>query len=239
MAKLNKEDIILIAKEKGLKVLNPDDYINLTTDNLVFECENGHHFNAKLKDVRDFSNFECFECAKQQVKYVSRPPIKSGYRVIGFDQATQNFGISVYDDGKLVYFDVIHFIGETGERLVHIADFVDRVCKEWVPDFVVFEDIQMQGNQYNGYHTFKILAELLGVVRMVLLKNKVKNECVLNKVWQAQFGIGGKDRITQKLNVVSKVESMFGIKVSDDIADAILIGKYGVSKTSKKEGKLF
>lgn len=238
MSKLSKEDITSIAKEKKLIIINPNDYISLTNNNLIFQCENGHNFVAKLKDVRDLQNFECPECIKQEVKYVNKPPKKSGYRIIGFDQATQNFGISVYDDGKLVYYDVIRFIGETGERLVNIADFVDRVCKEWTPDFVVFEDIQIQGNQQGGYHTFKILAELLGVVRMVLLKNKVKNECVLNKVWQAQFGIGGKDRITQKLNVVNKVESIFGIKVIDDIADAILIGKYGVNK-HRKDNKLF
>lgn len=239
MARLSKEDILAIAKEKGLSILNPNEYVSLTSDNLIFECQKGHTFAAKLKDVRDFSGFECPECSKQEVKYVNKPPVKNGLRVIGFDQATQNFGISVYDDGKLVYYDVVRFVGETTERLVHIADFVDKVCKEWLPDFVVFEDIQMQGNQYNGYHTFKILAELLGVVKMVLVKNRVKNECVLNKVWQAQFGIGGKDRITQKLNVVSKVESMFGIKVIDDIADAILIGKYGANKLAKREGRLF
>lgn len=39
--------------------------------------------------------------------------------------------------------------------------------------------------------------------------------------------IGGKDRISQKRNVVKKVKELFGIDVSDDIADAILIGKWG------------
>ena len=240
MSRLSGEEIQTIAKEKGLRVLNPEEYINLTSDNLVFECENGHHFNAKLKDVRDLASFGCYDCMKQQVKYVSQPPIKTGYRVVGFDQATQNFGVSVYDDGKLVYYDIVRFIGETDERLVNIADFVDKVCKNWTPDKIIFEDIQLHNNQYGGYHTFKVLAELLGVVKMVINKNKIPYDCVLNKVWQAKFNIGGKDRISQKLQVIDKVEKLFGIKVSDDIADAIMIGKYGVEqKKGNKNEKLF
>lgn len=50
--------------------------------------------------------------------------------------------------------------------------------------------------------------------------------------------IGGKDRASQKKNVIAKVKSMFGIDVSDDVADAILIGKYGC-KENVKSNKLF
>lgn len=237
MAKLSKADIIEIAKNKGLIIINPDDYINLESSNLIFECKNGHTFIGDLKSVRDNKSFYCPLCDKQEVSYVSEPPVKSGFRVIGFDQATQNFGISVYDDGKLVYYDVAKFGGETEERLVSIANFVDAVCKEWCPDFVMFEDIQLQQNQHGGYNTFKVLAELLGIVKMVLTKNKVKHECVLNKVWQAYFNIGGRDRISQKLMVVARVEELFGIRVIDDIADAILIGKYGHTLLNKVPNK--
>lgn len=52
--------------------------------------------------------------------------------------------------------------------------------------------------------------------------------------------IGGKDRVSQKKNVIAKVKSMFGIEVSDDVADAILIGKYGCTDSvSSNSGKLF
>ena len=49
--------------------------------------------------------------------------------------------------------------------------------------------------------------------------------------------IGGKDRATQKKNVIAKVKSMFNIDVTDDVADAILIGKYGCAE--KTNSKLF
>ena len=58
---------------------------------------------------------------------------------------------------------------------------------------------------------------------------------VSNKVWQSKYMIAGKDRVTQKNNVIKKVKMLFGVDVSDDIADAILIGKYAVDM--KRLGK--
>lgn len=239
MARLTTEQIQAITKEKGLKLINPHEYISLAADNLVFTCAQGHTFISSLKDVRALKGYNCPECEKQTVVSVKEPPVKTGYRVVGFDQATQNFGVSVYDDGKLVYYDVIRFVGSTEERLYKAFCFVDFVCQEWKPDYVVYEDIQLQGTNYTGYHTFKVLAELLGVVEAALEKNNMKCECVLNKVWQAQFNISGKDRMSQKQAVIKRVEEMFSIRVNDDIADAILIGKYGVRKMSSKAERLF
>lgn len=236
MSRLTKEDILNIARSKDLLLVNPDDYVNLEESNLIFECNNKHRFIGNLKAVRDISTFACPVCERQEVTYVSAPPKKNGYRIIGFDQATQNFGVSVFDDGKLVYFDVMHFTGETEIRLLNIFKFIEAVCKEWEPDYVMFEDIQMQ---QGAYTTFKVLGELLGVVKIALMKNGIKHDCVLNKIWQAQFAIGGKDRISQKLNVINKVKLMFNVDVTDDAADAILIGKYAVNTKLKTTTKLF
>ena len=243
MSKLTESEIVEIAKSKHLTVLNPEEYINLTSDNLKFKCENGHEFNATLKLIRDFSNFKCPICEKQPVEYRTKPPKKQDgvFRIIGFDQATNNFGISVYDEDKLVYFDVFHFEGETEERLVQIANAITFICREWQPNYVMFEDIQLQTNGIGGYNTFKVLAELMGVVKVILTANKVPHTCVLNKIWQSEFNIGGKDRATQKANVIEKVYKIFDIKVSDDVADAILIGKYAVERRlrNKRIEKLF
>lgn len=155
---------------------------------------------------------------------------------MGWDQATQNFGISIFDDGRLVYYDVIQFVGETEERLVKIFNFLQYFIEVCEPDFVMFEDIQLQANgaSQTMFNTFKVLAELMGVVKMVLTKNKIRHECVLNKVWQSQFNIAGKQRMEQKKNVMKKVKQLFDIDVTDDVADAILIGKYAYNKYCKQ-----
>jgi Holliday junction resolvasome RuvABC endonuclease subunit len=105
---------------------------------------------------------------------------------------------------------------------------------------VIVEDIQLQQGAIGGYNAFKVLAGLLGVVKAVLAKHKIPHKEVLNKVWQAKFMIAGKDRNTQKKNVVSKVQQLFGIKVTDDVADAILIGKWAADQRNNVSvNKLF
>lgn len=232
MARLSKETLLDIANSKDLEVNNIEDYVNLQSE-LVFKCKKcGKPLISSFENIRN-ENWTCPICSVQEVKYVGKPPQKSGYRIIGCDQATQKFGISVFDDGKLVYFDCIEFQGELDARYASIYSFMDRVLKHWEPDLVVIEDIQLQQGTTGGYNAFKVLGGLLGVMKAVIAKHKIPHKEVLNKVWQAKFMIGGKDRMTQKRNVVKKVHDLFNIDVSDDIADAILIGKWASMERAK------
>lgn len=227
MSKLGAAELIAIAEEHNLVIRNITEYQNLKSD-LTFRClECGKDFVSNIETVRN-KNFTCPHCSEQLVVRRCQPPVKKGYRVIGCDQATQHFGISVFDDGILVFYDCIEFQGELDCRYAKIYAFMESVIENWKPDFVVIEDIQLQkSSAIGGYTAFKVLGGLLGIMKAVLRKHEVEYVEVLNKVWQAKFMIGGKDRATQKANVIKKVKSMFDIDVNDDTADAILIGKYG------------
>lgn len=239
MAKLSYEELLHIAATKKLVVADILKYENLKTD-MVFTCkECKNRIVSNFESIRH-PNWKCPHCDGQKVSYVGKPPKKEGYRIIACDQATQNFGISIYDEGKLVYFDVMEFSGELDKRYANIMKFMENVVSNWEPDLVVLEDIQLQQNSYGGYNAFKVLAGLLGVIKAVLAKHNVNHIEVLNKVWQAKFMISGKDRATQKKNVVKKVKELFDVNVSDDVADAILIGKWAVSERKGKNNvKLF
>lgn len=226
MAKLSKEELLDIASSRELIIEDVAEYVNLQSD-MVFVCKKcGKRFISNFSTIRNV-NWKCSSCEGQSdVKYVGKPPKKTGYRIIGCDQATQKFGISVFDDGKLVYYDCIEFNGELDERYGQIMTFMENVVDYWEPDFVMLEDIQLQQGSVGGYNAFKVLGGLLGIIKAVLAKKKIPHKEVLNKVWQAKFMISGKDRATQKKNVVAKVKTLFSISVTDDIADAILIGRY-------------
>lgn len=49
--------------------------------------------------------------------------------------------------------------------------------------------------------------------------------------------IGGKTRIEQKKGAITKVKEMYGIEVCDDVAEAILLGKYSVDMLKKETVK--
>ena len=106
------------------------------------------------------------------------------------------------------------------------------VAEEWAADFVMFEDIQYQ--QQAGVVTFKILAEVLGVAIAAAEEAKLEYDVVFNKTWQADFNIAGSNRVAQKKNVIDRVKEYFGIDVTDDVGDAILIGRYAANRLHEK-----
>jgi Holliday junction resolvasome RuvABC endonuclease subunit len=88
----------------------------------------------------------------------------------------------VLDNGKIIV--VEHFIctGELGDRLVQLRNKINTLIDEHNIDEVVFEDIQLQdvnGNKETGIKTFKVLAEVFGVVYELLSERKIKNTAVL------------------------------------------------------------
>ena len=68
---------------------------------------------------------------------------------------------------------------------------------------------------------------LLGVVQTACTAAKISFEVVSPNVWRKYAGTNGKNRQEEKILSVAAVHQKYGIKVSDDVAEAILIGRYG------------
>ena len=103
------------------------------------------------------------------------------------------------------------------------------VIEEWEPDYIVFEDIQYQ----NNYQTYKKLAMLLGLLIVAAKNGGVEWDVVPPVTWRSHFNISGK-RETVKKQAIMKVATMYNINVVDDVAEAILIGKYYIDKSLAK-----
>ena len=86
------------------------------------------------------------------------------------------------------------------------------------------EDIQYQ---YGAVLTYKILAMLLGIIEVACNEANVKYEVVSPNVWRKYAGTAGKSRREEKMLSVAVVKEKYGVKVTDDVAEAILIGRYG------------
>ena len=236
MAKLNEQEIKGILDSKGLICLDIDKYSNLDTI-LTFKCKNNHTLEASIRSVRN-AHFKCPECEGQaSIGIVNniQPPPKTGYRIVAIDNATKNAGVSIFDDNKLTFYHLYQYDGDTITRMVNNRQFLENVVIDlWQADMIVIEDIQYQNN---NIMTFKTLAMLLGSSLVSCAAKHIKVETVLSKVWRSNFMIGGKTRIEQKKQAIDKVKLMYGIDVVDDIAEAILLGKYAVDKLNVKEVK--
>lgn len=237
MARLTHQQIYEEVQAAGYELIDDSKYTNMQS-RIIIKCPQGHLIETCLADFRHPS-FTCPVCDKD-VHFVnpSVVPFKGdAYRIIAFDQATEKFGLSIFDDGQLVFYSLYTFSGDMLSRLTKIKKFIsDIVIKEWKPDFVMMEDIQYQKN---GILTFKVLAMLLGIIQVSCNEADVPFEAVSPNVWRKYAGTAGKDRRQEKLLSVAVVKEKYDIKVSDDIAEAILIGHYGARMHKKDPGMAF
>lgn len=225
---LSKQQIELEVTEKGLKLVSAADYKNLEST-IIVECDKGHVFTTTLSDVR--KGKICSQCSRQGVNLKEGVPTKTGYRIIALDQASNLIGVSIWDNGKLVYARRVQLTGEVEQRYEQLFTFLTKeVIPQWRPDELVFEDIQYQNNAI----THKILGGVLGICKLAATLYKIPHEVVLNKVWQSDFNIKGVSRTEQKNNTIATVEELFNVVTNDDIADSILLGYYIVRKRTDK-----
>lgn len=225
MARLSDEQITKEITDKGFKVVDISNYQNVKTP-LKIKCKHEHEIEADLFSIRK-KTFRCPNCHGGEIEILENPPQKKGYRVIALDNATQNMGVSIFDDGELVYFTLLKFNGtDFDKRMVRIRDVVvDVIIEEWQPDHLVFEDIQYQ----NNYNTYKKLAMLLGMLTVEANSREIPNALVPPVTWRSHFQISG-NRTAVKNKAINLIAEMYNKIVIDDIAEAILLGRYFCDK---------
>lgn len=153
------------------------------------------------------------------------------HNLLALDQASKTTGWAVYKDNKLVEFG--HFTFEDvdiGVRLNKIRDKVAELIMDYDIDFVAFEDIYMDGQRVNNVQTFKVLAEVFGVIYELITDLEIEHEAVLAGTWKSTLGIKGADRPAQKRNAQKWVITNYEAKPTQDECDAICIGAHILKK---------
>ena len=155
------------------------------------------------------------------------------HNLLALDQSSHITGYAIFKDGKLEKFGKFD-CNETdiGERLLSIRNKVKNLILDNEINEVVFEDIQMQGNVANNVQTFKILAEVFGIVYELATEMKIKNSAVLSTVWKSALSIKGRSRPEQKRAAQAYVVNKYNQKPTQDECDAICIGEYCLGKTA-------
>lgn len=153
--------------------------------------------------------------------------------LLALDQSSHTTGYAIFKDNKLIkasHFDASG--SDLGDRLVDIKRKVINLIQEYEIDEVVFEDIQLQnvnGSREAGIKTFKILAEVYGVLSELFSEIKMPYDVAMPIKWKAHFHIAGKGRTQEKKMSQAQVLSTYGLKCTEDEADAVCIGGYYLS----------
>jgi len=150
------------------------------------------------------------------------------YYYLAFDQASGTTGYSIFTDDGLVKYGKFSTKGHDFlEKVTETCDFIEGIVKEFQERGKVevhLEDIQLQANA----KTYKQLAQLQGAISD-RLRNKLNVEIedfTLASVWKSTSNVRGKNRTEQKRNAQRIVLEEFGVAVTQDEADAILLGKH-------------
>ena len=163
-------------------------------------------------------------------------------RLLALDQATRTTGYAIFIDGKLELHDKFTVDDECiGERLHKIREKIATLVMDYDIDYVGFEDIQLQETvngkeSVNNVQTFKVLAEVFGILEELFVELKIPHTAVLSSSWKSTLGIKGRTRPDQKRNAQLYIETTYNVKPTQDEADAICIGCHYCAKASMDEG---
>lgn len=153
-------------------------------------------------------------------------------KILALDLSTKSTGYAVYNDNELIDYGCITATStDFIKRIQKIIKELNIKLQEHKPDKVVAEEVRPEGTGYGvgNLHTHKTLMYLQAAVAFLLHEQyaAVPFEFVYPSSWRATCGIKngrGIKRSTAKAADVEWAEKTFGIKVNDDIADAIGIG---------------
>lgn len=149
-------------------------------------------------------------------------------RLLALDQSSKITGWSVFDNQQNLI-DFGHFTitdSDIGVRLEKIRNEVARLISDYDIDYLIMEDIQYQPNVGGNIQTFKVLAEVFGVIYELATELDIPSSSVLAAQWRSVVGIKGKVRVEQKKNAQQYISKTYALTPTEDEADSICIGIY-------------
>lgn len=224
MARITLNEIAQELAQDNWKVLSTD-YQNLDTE-MEFLCNEGHKVFAPWKQIR--LKRECPVCKQNKFKNQKQTIVskkKATYRVLALDQASHITGWAILDNGALIKYGTYEAAAsDEVARYNEIKQWFLSMCANWTPDEIAIEGIQYQANF--GVTTFQTLARLQGVLLETAYEQQIAYKICPTNTWRAHCGVKGKARADRKKSMQMLIKKWYDISVSDDVADAIGIGKY-------------
>lgn len=181
--------------------------------------------------------------------------------IIGLDQSTSSTGLSVFDDGELIYYELIEMKKTTSKKITDmvlkeeenlyqvtipeiiyknilnriciISDRIECIIDKYKPDVVYIEDIFSSQNIQSEFS----LARLQGFVLHTCHKKSIPVEIVAENTWINYWGKYDKKvkRPERKKDIMRKVNEWYNLSlIVNDVSDAIAIGRYAISINKSK-----
>ena len=144
--------------------------------------------------------------------------------VVGIDGSTTNTGISVMQDGKLIYYNLISIKdSDVFMRIRKMLIEIYKVLDQYVVDIICMEKAFTKTN----IDTTMKLANLAGGVIAYCALHNIEFKHPLASEWRKKIGIqtGRVKRDALKEMAINVVKKEYHLDVNDDVSEAILLSR--------------
>ena len=241
MSTINVYTVTNALEAEGWKLIS-ETYKNLKTP-LEMQCPAGHKQEQTFEQWRKHKLCDiCMAGDPYKIKKNKVPQKGTDtQRILALDAATGVTGYAIYDDKILVGYGTYRTSASLSatERINQVKNWLKAALKEWEPDFVGVENIQLQSYGPKAAQvqvkTFQTLANLQGVILDTIFEACIDSDLVYPSEWRAYCGVndGDQHRDAKKKQAQAKVKIWYDMNCSEDEADAICIGKYFCGKIKK------
>ena len=149
--------------------------------------------------------------------------------IVGIDASTNKTGICVFKDSRYITHTLIDCHKEK-DAMKRVPMMADEICKYLDSisniDVIIMEKSILRTN----IDTVQKLSNLAGVIMLYAYQNGIKFEHPTPPEWRKKIGIEQSSKVKRevlKLEAIKAVKQEYGMEVTDDEAESILMARSG------------
>ena len=149
-------------------------------------------------------------------------------KIAGIDASSNKTGIAIFEDGKYVEHTLIdlHKIKDADKRIPKMMVEICKYIKTHMPDKIIMEKSILKSN----ISTVQMLSNIAGAVMLYAATKGIELEFVYPVEWRKTTGLQQSMKIKREIlkeEAIRAVKQEYGLDVTDDEAEAILIARSG------------
>lgn len=149
-------------------------------------------------------------------------------KIAGVDASSNKTGIAIFENGEYIEHTLIdlHKIKDPDQRIPKMMVEICKYIKKHMPDKIIMEKSMMK----NNIDTVQKLSNIAGAVMLYAATKNIEFQHVYPSEWRKTIGLQQSTQIKREVlkeEAVQAVKKEYGIDVTDDEAEALLIARSG------------
>ena len=150
-------------------------------------------------------------------------------KVAGIDASTNKTGVCMFEDGEYIGHILIdcHTEKDTMKRITMMANNICKYLNNFSDiDVIIMEKSVLKTN----IDTVQKLSNLAGIIMFYAYKNKITFKHPIPSEWRKKIGLEQSNKVKREMlkrEAIKAVKQEYGLDVTDDEAESILLARSG------------